>query len=162
MKKYVFLLMLLLGLSGNALSQSLFNEIKKNAAAAIEKGPNPMIKEINQFKIDALDYLLIKMHEQMPDSTTEYLDKQAYAMNNYINYYLQTIIDNQNMPQAYQNKIIQLFIDISISNPLFKDTETEITHAYIENSSIMKFSLNTDWRIAAAAIYIEIKKIKTN
>lgn len=151
-----------LAISNRTNAQEVYNEIKSNAvAAAANPSANKMIKEINQFKVDALEYLAIKMSEQMSDSTTTYLDKQAYAMNTFINYYIQTIIDNQDMPAAYQKKSLQLFFDISLSNPLFKDEDKDIVHAYLNSGSIMMFSLDTDWRIASAAVALEMKKLNS-
>jgi hypothetical protein len=79
-------------------------------------------------------------------------------MNNFINYYVQTIVDSQSLPNAQVSKVISKFMDFSYSNPLFKDDDKEITEAYLNNDkSIIKFSLNTDWRRAGAAAASEMK-----
>ena len=49
-------------------AQDVYNEIRNKAKAAIETTKdNDITRHINQFKVDALDYLMIKMQEQMPD-----------------------------------------------------------------------------------------------
>jgi hypothetical protein len=122
---------------------------------------NPIVKKISQFKLDALDYMVIKMKEQMPDSTVTFLDKEALAMNNFITLYTQSILDNRSQPGAYQVKIIKLFMDASYSNPLFKDSDTELVLVYYNNGeSLTRFSLDTDWRRAYIAAATELKKIK--
>lgn len=141
-------------------AQNIYNEIKNNAFESVKnETSNTLVKQISQFKLDALDYLLLKMREQMPDSTTSFLDKQAYAMNNFVNYYIQNILETRNQPQAIQIKVMKLFMDASYSNPLFKDQDTELTLSYYSNASCLtRFSLDTDWRRAVAAIMIALKK----
>lgn len=159
MKKYLFTIITVMSMAYNASSQTVYNEVKNKAAGlATDNSANGMIRMINQFKVDALDYLLLKMREQMPDSAANYLDKQAYAMNNFVNFYIQTIVENQKMPDAYQAKILETFKNVSMAYPLFYDTDKEITHAYISNNTMMPFSLDTDWRMAAAAIYKQLGK----
>ncbi|MBP3511958.1 MAG: hypothetical protein J6K19_07985 [Prevotella sp.] len=139
--------------------QEVYNEIK-NSAANIVSDPttNDMVRQINQFKMDALDYLLVKMREQMPDSSATFLDKEAYAMNNFVNFFIQEIIKNKDMPQAHQVKIMKLFMDASFSNPLFEDPEKDITLIYYaDEKCLTRFSLDTDWRKAVAAIVMEMK-----
>ena len=53
-----------------------------------------------------------------------------------------------------QIKVIKQFMDVSLSNPLFNDSDTEMVHAYVnDGNSLTRFSLDTDWRRASAAIY---------
>ena len=142
-------------------AQSVYNEIKETAQTNVAQASSDVVKQVNQFKVDALDYMLIKMRELMPDSTTNFLDRQAYAMNNFVNFYSRQLTEIRSMPQAYQVKVMQLFMDASFSNPLFNDEDKELTMGYFANSkSLTRFSLDTDWRKATAAVAIEIKKIK--
>ena len=159
MRKFIILIILSLSMASVS-AQNVYLEIRSSAKAIADNpSVNEMVRIINTFKVDALDYLIIKMREQMPDSTTNFLDRQAYAMNNFINYYVQTIIDSQSLPNAQVSKVISKFMDFSYSNPLFKDDDKEITEAYLNNDkSIIKFSLNTDWRRAGAAAASEIKR----
>ena len=85
MRKYIIAIILSLFIT-SVRSQNVYLEIR-SSAKAIPDNPsaNEMVRIINTFKVDALDYLIIKMREQMPDSTTNFLDRQAYAMNNFIN-----------------------------------------------------------------------------
>ena len=145
----------------NVQAQEVYNEIRNTAQTGVEHASNDVVKQINQFKVDALDYLLFKMREQMPDSTTGFLDKQAFAMNNFIGFYIQKITEMRTMPQAYQAKVMELFMDASFSNPLFNDTDKELVLGYYVNADcLMRFSLDTDWRKATAAVAVEIKKIQ--
>ncbi len=162
MKKILLFLVMLTSFSTSMNAQEVFNSIKSKASEVVNDPlANPIVKKISQFKLDALDYLVIKMKEQMPDSTVTFLDKEALAMNNFITLYTQSILDNRNQPGAYQVKIIKLFMDASYSNPLFKDSDTELVLVYYNNGeSLTRFSLDTDWRRAYIAAATELKKIK--
>lgn len=159
MKKTILTILATLLLSLTANAQDIYDHIHKTAQQAVDNPQtNAMVRQINQFKVDALDYLIIKMREQMPDSTAQFLDKQAYAMNNFIGIYIQKIIECRDLPDAQQKKVMQLFMDASFSNPLFKDPDTELTQSYTNAADgLIHFSLDTDWRRAAAAVAIELK-----
>ncbi len=160
-KRILMSLVLAAGLANVAAAQSIYDEVKSNAQTAVQTSSNELVKQINQFKLDALDYLLIKMREQTPDSTTAFLDKQAYALNGFIAFYIQQIVSMSTMPEAQKVKTMQLFMDASISNPLFNDTDKELTQGYFANpNSITRFSLDTDWRRAFAAVVAETEKLK--
>lgn len=139
-------------ITGNA--QSVYNEIRNKTKATVEDtSANELIKQINQFKLDALDYMMIKMREQMPDSTTSFLDRQAYALNSFVNQFIRDILLNHDKSDAQQVETIKLYMDASYSNPLFNDADTELTLSYYSNSnSPTRFSLDTDWRKALIAI----------
>ncbi len=161
MKRILLSLAIILGLANMAAAQSIYDEVKSNAQTAVQTSSNELVKQINQFKLDALDYLLIKMREQTPDSTTAFLDKQAYALNGFIAFYIQQIVSMSTMPEAQKVKTVQLFMDASLSNPLFNDTDKELTQGYFANpNSITRFSLDTDWRRAFAAVVAETEKQK--
>ncbi len=161
MKRILLSLAIILGLANIAAAQSIYDEVKSNAQTAVQTSSNELVKQINQFKLDALDYLLIKMREQTPDSTTAFLDKQAYALNGFVAFYIQQIVSMSNMPEAQKVKTVQLFMDASLSNPLFNDTDKELTQGYFVNpNSITRFSLDTDWRRAFAAVVAETEKQK--
>lgn len=152
--------MLVCTAASSSCAQEVYNEIHNKAKSILENPQtNDMVKQINQFKCDALEYMAIKMREQMPDSTVAFLDKQAFAMNNFVNFYIQQLLENRTQPQAQQIKVTKLFMDASYSNPLFHDNDTELVLAYFADSkSLTRFSLDTDWRRAVAAIMNELEK----
>ena len=161
MKRMIICLALTIGTACMAEAQEVYNEVRSKAQTAVENATNDLAKQINQFKVDALDYMLIKMREQMPDSTTAFLDKQAYALNNFIGYYMMQMLEMSTMPKVRQVKVMRLFIDASISNPLFNDTDHELTLGYYANGDCLtRFSLDTDWRKAVAAVATEIGKLE--
>ncbi len=161
MKRIIFLVVMTFVLT-NVQAQEVYLSIRQKAAAVVSNPQTvPLLKDLNQFKVDALDYLSIKMKEEMPDSSATFLDKEAYALHNFLNLYMRTVLENRNQPKAYQIKIVKLFMDASYSNPLFNDPEKQLTMAYFsDGESMTRFVLDTDWRLAYLAASTELKKMK--
>ena len=77
------------------------------------------------FKLEALNYMAIKMKEQFPDSTANLLDKEALSLNVFITNYTRSLVESRNMPANHQKKVIRAYMDASYSNPLFNDSDQE-------------------------------------
>ena len=121
MKKTLIALMLFVGM--NAQAQEVYNELRKSNKAVVEN-PNAhtLARHISQFKLDALDYLAIKMQEDMPDSTVYFLDRQAMAMDNYVQLYIKKLVEYSNLPQNMIDEMTKMFMETSKNTPLFKET----------------------------------------
>ena len=129
MKKTLIALMLFVGM--NAQAQEVYNELRKSNKAVVEN-PNAhtLARHISQFKLDALDYLAIKMQEDMPDSTVYFLDRQAMAMDNYVQLYIKKLVEYSNLPQNMIDEMTKMFMETSKNTPLFKDKDKEMTLNY--------------------------------
>ena len=159
MKKLI--LLALLAIATTAQGQEAYNELRQKAKTTISNpNSNAVVKQISQFKLDALNYMAMKMREVMPDSSATFLDKQAIAMDNFVNFYIEKLIESTKQPNVEQVKMIKMFMDASYSNPLFEDKDTELVLSYYNSAdSMTRFSLDTDWRKAVAAIaYLYNKK----
>lgn len=155
MKRIITALTLALSIcTTTASAQRVYNEIKGKVQAALnDDTTNSIVRKISQFKMDALDYMLIKMREQMPDTSTTVLDEQALALNQYIGVYIKFITDVHSKSKEEQVEVLKLFMDASYSNPFFNDSDKELTLSYFnDEKSITRFSLDTDWRKALAAV----------
>ena len=152
MKKVI--LFALLAIATSMQAQEAYNELRQKAKATVaDPKTNAVVKQISQFKLDALNYMAIKMQEVMPDSSVTFLDKQAIAMDNFVNFYVEKLIESTKKPNVQQVKMIKMFMDASYSNPLFNDKDTELVLSdYNSAQSMTRFSLDTDWRKAVAAI----------
>lgn len=141
-------------------AQQVFLEIRDKAqATAADTHTAAMVRDINQFKVDALNYMAMKMKEQMPDSSAAFLDRQAYAMHSFISTYMKTLLAHRSDPQKIQVEYMKLFIDASISNPLFNDNDHDVVLAYYTTADCLtRFSLDTDWQRALLAVTTEMKK----
>ena len=152
MKKWI--LIALLAIATTAQGQEAYNQLRQKAKATVsDPKANSVVKQISQFKLDALNYMAIKMQEEMPDSSVIFLDKQAIAMDNFVNFYVEKLIESTTKPNVQQVKMIKMFMDASYSNPLFNDKDTELVLSYYNSAdSMTRFSLDTDWRRAVAAL----------
>ena len=152
MKKVI--LLALLAITTSMQAQEAYNELRQKAKTTVaDPKTNAVVKQISQFKLDALNYMAIKMQEVMPDSSVTFLDKQAIAMDNFVNFYVEKLIESTKKPNVQQVKMIKMFMDASYSNPLFNDKDTELVLSYYNSAqSMTRFSLDTDWRKAVAAI----------
>ena len=57
-----------------------------------------------------------------------------------------------------RSKLVMIFLDATVSNPLFGDTDEEVIYAYIkEGTELTPFSLDTDWQKAFAAVKSQLK-----
>ena len=112
------------------------------------------------FKLEALNYLAIKMKEEFPDSSADLLDKEALSLNVFMTNYTRSLVESRNMPANHQKKIIRAYMDASYSNPLFNDRDTELVLSYFNDaSSLTRFSLDTDWRRAVLAAKAALRSI---
>ncbi|MBR1934387.1 MAG: hypothetical protein IJ841_11990 [Prevotella sp.] len=161
MKRLLLLLLLVAGTTGGAYAQEVYTQIRQKAVVQRDdQFGSDVVRQIGHFKVNALDYMAMKMKEQMPDSTASFLDKQALAMNSYVSLYVQTLIEMKAQPANYQVKVMKLFIDASVSNPLFNDRDQELVMGYVaDGNSLTRFSLDTDWQRALLAVDSELKKM---
>ena len=160
MKKLFLAIMMACTFTMQSNAQEIYTEIKKMAQEVVDDPQtNPLIKQMNTFKLTALNYMGMKMRETMPDSTAEFLDKEALALYDFMTVYMQTLVESSQQPAAYQTKIIELFMDASYSNPLFNDTDRDyVLQYFIKGDCLTRFSLDTDWLRALKAVDTELKK----
>ena len=157
MKRILLAFFLLTASLTPAHAQKVFAEIRDKAKSIAENpNANELIRKVNQFKVDELNYMVMKMKEEMPDSSTIFLDKQAFAMNQFVNTYLQKLVDLSSQPKVLQVKLTRLFMDASYSNPLFHDSDKELVLTYYNDAE--SISLDTDWRRANVAILMHLSE----
>lgn len=161
MKRNLLSLLVLLSVSTTLPAQEIYSEIRQYAQAKVnDPTAEVLVRKFSMFKLEALNYLAIKMKEEFPDSTAELLDKEALSLNIFIANYTKSLVESRNMPANHQKKIIRAYIDASCSNPLFNDSDTELVLSYFKDvNSLTRFSLDTDWRRAVLAAKAALKEI---
>jgi hypothetical protein len=162
MKKILLSALFLLSLSQTLSAQEIYSEIRRSAQAKVnDTSADKLVRQFSMFKLEALNYMAIKMKEEFPDSTAELLDKEALSLNVFITNYTRSLVDSRNMPALYQKKVIKAYMDASYSNPLFNDKDSDMVLAYFNDAnSLTRFSLDTDWRRAVLAAKAALEKIK--
>ena len=161
MKKFFLTIIITLCATYSMSAQEIYTEIRRNAQAKInDHTADLLVRKFSMFKLEALNYMAIKMKEEFPDSSADLLDKEALSLNIFMTNYTRSLIESRNMPANYQKKVIKAYMDASYSNPLFKDNDTEMVLVYFNDGSCLtRFSLDTDWRRAVLAAKAAMKNI---
>lgn len=140
--------------------QEVYNMVLASATRTVNSPTSNYTQtQIAQFKRTALVYLKRKALEA--DSTgvsSQLLDTQAYYLSEFLTYFFDEILKSRRLPDEKRKERITLFMDASVSNPLFGDHDEETTLSYITNGGeLTPFSLDTDWEKAYAAVKATLK-----
>ena len=152
MKKIIFFFFLsALPLCVNA--QKVFNLVIQSADRTISD-PNSSyaMTQMAQFKKTALVYLRNKAFETQPEVKEAFLDEQEYYLSEFISLYVNELLKTKELTKKEQKEKVKMFMQASSSNPLFNDTNTEVSESFIiSGNELTPFSLDTDWEKAFAA-----------
>ena len=131
-------------------AQDVYNMVLENANKVVDSPSKSFTQvKIAQFKKTALIYLKKKAFENNSVVKAEFLNTQAYYLSEFIFLFFTQILKDHKLSEEERRKKIYLFMDASLSNPLFNDPDTETTQSYIkEGSELTPFSLDTDWQKA--------------
>ncbi len=154
MKKLITLLLLFPIFTCKMQAQEVYNILLEEATRTVNNPASGFTQtRIAQFKLTSLTYLKQKAFEKQPEVNGHFLDTQAYYMSEFLALFFKEIIRDKKQSEEKKKKKILLFIDASISNPLFGDTDKATTLAYLEeDGELTPFSLDTDWEKAYAAV----------
>ena len=150
---------LLLGvLAMGANAQEIYKIVYKNAEQIVNDPNSGVTKaRIAQFKVSQLTYLYQKAFETMPEVTDRFLDVQAYYLTEFMSLYQAELVKSSKDTPEERAKKVMIFLDATVSNPLFGDTDEETIYAYIkEGTELTPFSLDTDWQKALAAVKAQL------
>ena len=155
-----FLLTLLLGVFAvGSNAQEIYKIVYRNAEQIVNDPNSGVTKaRIAQFKVSQLTYLYQKAFETMPEVTDRFLDTQAYYLTEFMALYQAELVKSSKETPEERAKKVMIFLDATVSNPLFNDTDEETIYAYIkEGTELTPFSLDTDWQKALAAVKAQLK-----
>lgn len=148
MKRALTSLILSCMLTATVQAQEVYSEVyklSKKVADSVQLDVET--RKIATFKVDALEYMAYKAAEQMPDSSMHMLDRQAYALYDFINFYLQKLSTAQK--KTDKDIIIATFRNASLNNSWFFDEDKQLVLSYYNNENYMTpFSLDTNWEKA--------------
>lgn len=136
--------------SSSLKAQEVYKMVLENATQIVNSPTKNFTQvKIAQFKKTALVYLKSRAFSTMPEVKAEFLNTQAYYLSEFIFLFFTQILKDNKLSEEERKCKIYLFMDASISNPLFNDPDTETTQSYIkEGSELTPFSLDTDWQKA--------------
>lgn len=158
MKNKLFILLFLCCISMSMSAQNVYKEIlriSKQGAADITKDLDT--RRIFQFKVDELNYMAMKARELMPDSSMTMIDRQAYAMYDYVNCFIDDLSQYKNKKD--KKLISYIYKEATIHNARYNDMDKDLILSYYNRDDyVTQFSLDTDWIKAKE----EVIKIKEN
>ena len=139
-------------------AQEIYKIVYKNAEQIVNDPNSGVTKaRIAQFKVSQLTYLYQKAFETMPEVTDRFLDVQAYYLTEFMSLYQAELVKSSKETPEERAKKVMIFLDATVSNPLFGDTDEETIYAYIkEGTELTPFSLDTDWQKALAAVKAQL------
>ena len=95
--------------------------------------------------------MAMKASEVMPDSSMTMLDRQAYALYDFIDTFTQRLAKATKTSQ--RDEVIAVYRNASINNPWFNDSDKDLVWSYYNNANyITQFSLDTNWEKADAQV----------
>lgn len=159
MKKLVFLLLFSCLTAVSASSQAVYKEVMRlSEEGAADTSKDLDTRRIYQFKVDELNYMAMKARELMPDSSVYMLDKQAYAVYDYVNSFLR---DLSQATKKDKGKVKEIYKAASLNNARYFDTDQDLILSYYRRDDyIIQFSLDTDWIKAKAEAQKAMEKLR--
>ena len=153
MKKLFFTCMLAFA-ALSAHSQTLFETVYNNAIKKVNSADSPTeTVQINHFEVTVLNYIQAQVSKRGLNKDGFFFDSQAVSLKSFVDdflYYLEKV----RLSPAKRLEVIACYRDASLNNPLFNDPDKETVYCYVnDKKTYTPFSLDTDWRRAAAAIY---------
>lgn len=158
MKRHLLLLLLPL-LSAHLNAQEVYNFVLENATRVVNTPTSGFTQtKIAQFKRTALLYLRKKAFETQEQVTEQFLNEQAYYLSEFLALFFGEILKDNHLPDEQRRHKILLFMEASLSNPLFNDPDLETARSYIEEGTeLTPFSLDTDWIKAYDAMKAQLQ-----
>ena len=143
MRKIIFIALISV-FTQTALAQEVYKEVLRLSKNVMnDKKKDLSTRKIAMFKVDVLNYMAEKASEVMPDSSVLVLDEQAYALYDYINYYLHCLKNAKR--QKERTHIMELFKMAAAHHPLVHDPDTKLVTSYYNDRFITQFSMDTNW-----------------
>lgn len=142
-----------------AKAQVVYNTVLDNATRVINSPTSGYTQaQIAKFKCTALIYLRNKASEMYQgEEYVRVLDTQAYYLSEFITLFLNEILKSKRLNEEKRKEKILMFMDASVSNPLFEDADEDNTMSYIiKGGELTPFCLNTDWQKAYAAAHSQL------
>lgn len=156
--KTFLMTLLLVAFSYGATAQEIYKIVYKNAEQLVNNPTTSLtMAKIAQFKLSELTYLRQKAFETLPEVTDRFLDVQAYYLSEFMSLYQAELVKSTKETAEARAKKVMIFLDATVSNPLFDDKDEDTIYAYINaGTELTPFSLDTDWQKALAAVKAQL------
>lgn len=160
MRRLLFILTLLATIQCATYAQEVYNLVLESATRVVNNPTSGIMQtHIAQFKRTALVYMKSKAFETQETVQADFLNTQAYYLSEFLSRFFNQVIADQNASEDIRKDHIHTYMQASLANPLFGDTDTETVHAYVNDpEEITPFSIDTDWERANAFITSQFGK----
>ena len=161
MRSIIIIAILTFTMSMGAKAQKVFQEIFNSSNKTLYDAREDVeIRKIALFKVDALTYINTQILAEINDSTKKLTDEQiaekitrrdslAYFLYDYIDVFTKEY--SRYNKEKDRNRVMKIFRDASINNPLYNDADKQFVLAYYNREDFLtQFSLDTDWITAYA------------
>ena len=164
MKKFLFLLLVLLSLPTMSRGDSVFELELECAQRTLHSGRSNYVQlQFAQFQEAALLYLQDKQQHTRDAAriNREWLDVQALNMSDFLSLYYMGFV-NDNLSSEEHEVLQTIFRDVSLTTPCFYDENERNVLRFVlpDESRITPFSLDTDWEKAYKKVRKELTSSK--
>lgn len=174
MRKIIMSLLLMLTLSAGASAQEVrqrvFQQIHDKAFAVANDSKKAMsVRKLAIFRVDAVNYLSSKTLSALTDTTRHLTPEDVAELNNQLDSMAYFMYDYENLfnkeysrarTDKQKQRIIKIFRDVSINNPLYNDPDRQFVLSYYNREDFLtQFSLDTNWIKAVAEVKERLKKL---
>ena len=167
--KHTIVILLMLAIAATGMAQEtqprVFQQIYNSAMKTANDPGAPMPeRKAASFRADAVNYLSNRTPSEIADTTkalkpeeiaalNSQLDSMAYFMYDYVNIFNKEY--SRAKGQKDKARVLRLFREVSINNPLYNDPDRQLVLAYYNREDFLtQFSLDTNWVKAVG----EVKK----
>lgn len=174
MKRIILSMLVLLvavaGISAQETQPRVFKQIYEKAyKTANDPKQSIGARKIAIFRADAVSYLSGKTLTAITDSTqhlsgeevaslNNQLDSMAYFMYDYVNLFNKEY--SRARTKKDKDKVLRLFREVSINNPLYNDPDRQYVLSYYNREDFLtQFSLDTNWVKAVAEVKERLKTL---
>lgn len=156
MRSIIIIATLTFTMSMGAKAQKVFQEIFNSSNKTLYDAREDVeIRKIALFKVDALTYINTQILAEINDSTKNLSEEQiaekitrrdslAFFLYDYIDVFTKEY--SRYNKEKDRNRVMKIFRDASINNPLCNDADKQFVLAYYNREDFLtQFSLDTDW-----------------
>lgn len=126
------------------------------------------VRKLAVFRVDAINYLSSKTLTAITDTTLHLSGEDIAQLNNQLDSMAYFMYDYQNLfnkeyrrarSDKQKQRIIKIFRDVSINNPLYNDPDRQYVLSYYNSENFLtQFSLDTNWVKAVAEVKERLKE----
>lgn len=151
MKKLSIIVMMLLA-TGSMKAQEVYDYLLDKSEQVIN---NPESQEFDlkvaQFKATAMRYFRKHIIQQEGSISSQWLDEQALALNEFVTNYLMELSKNSHTEGKARKAIIMKYCKASRNHAMFRDVDKQESETFIvDKGGYTPFNLNTNWVEALA------------